>query len=151
MTRRALIAAVVGVAAVLGVIGVTHEADARPRRRRAPRPKISQATANPTRVAGIGGAVRLTVSIVPNGNTISSVTATPTGGGAGSASALTAQGNNTYQGSVFIGANQRTSRARVKITIKVTGNNGTATAVRYVTQDAGGTGGGDGPPPPPPI
>jgi hypothetical protein len=150
MTRRSLVAAAVGAAALLAVVGTAHQAESAARK-----PKIRNATASPTRIPGVGGGLNLTVNVNPNRTTVTGVTAVLSGGGAGSGKTvtLTHQGNNSYRGTTSIGGNPQNRRQTVRIRFTVTANTGgRAAATKSVTQDPGGTsGGGDLPPPPPPI
>lgn len=151
MINRSFVAAVVASAALLTASVTLGGSTAQAARAR--KPAIGKASLSPTRLTGRGGTVQIRVKINPNGQTISSVTATSTMSGASpsAASALQAAGGDYYTGSVRIGANPRTRKNVANVFVQVDTPNGVVKKrVGKVQLDAGGGPADDSTPPPPP-
>jgi len=119
-------------------------------------PKITSVTLSSRQIAANGAPVQIVALVTPNGNTISSVTAT-TSLSPKQTITLSSSAAGRYTGTWTVPSNASKKSRSVKVTVKVTyGNNKSVSkASANSTQLGGGTGnpgGGDStPPPPPPI
>lgn len=116
-------------------------------------PKITSVTLSSRQIAANGAPVQIVAVVTPNGNTISSVTATTS---LKQTITLSSSSTGRYTGTWTVPANTSKKSRSVKVTVKVTyGNKSVSKASPSSTQLGGGnpnTGGGDAtPPPPPPI
>jgi hypothetical protein len=115
---------------------------------------ITRQSARPTRFAGNGGAVALTVKVSWPGAAINEVSAHVLleGTGIGSETILHRSGGSSYSGSVAVPMNRETRKAHGTITVAVTARKGNAVVVdqRNVGTITVGPGNDSLPPPPPP-
>ena len=118
--------------------------------RRAPGPKVKKLSLTPRRLPGSGGTAFLKVSVTGNGVNYVRAQARVAGGSGGSIITLTGSGR-TYQGSVPVPGNLRSTTATASILVFVTsGPDGTITeatvgSIRLDPYDS------SQPPPPPPL
>lgn len=115
---------------------------------------VTNGRVNPTKLPGTGGTVNVRVKVTPRrGVVIHSVRAkasVPGGTGFGASSTLQALGRNLYSGTVRVGANRSTNRARAQILVDVDTSTVDVTNKRIGTVTLQGLTVDPNQPPPPP-